>query len=341
MRITEPDWLVADIGGTNIRFGIANAGPSGSPALRQVQSLRVSEFGSLTEAVGNYLLNVDEHVKGAVFGVAGRVVGGVAQMTNLAWTINASELAQALTLDHVEIINDLAAAAAALPAMNVEDAQLLWPCATPVRNVGIRRCAIVGAGTGLGIASAQISDDSVRVLDTEGGHTAYAPQTAQENAMAQALYARLERVSWECVVSGPGLVNVYRALQDDGIDSLEPTPEQIISHAHNGSDRRSNLAVALFSQALAAVAGDCVLMHGAWDGIYLMGELLKSTRPWLEHPDFRSRFMDKGPFAGAMANVPVRLISHSQPVLLGAACIALTKNQSEMVGQKTKRGNKQ
>ena len=79
MRITEPDWLVADIGGTNIRFGIANAGPSGSPALRQVQSLRVSEFGSLTEAVGNYLLNVDEHVKGAVFGVAGRVVGGVAQ----------------------------------------------------------------------------------------------------------------------------------------------------------------------------------------------------------------------------------------------------------------------
>ena len=325
MRESDAAWLVADIGGTNLRFAIASPGVDGRPALRQVRSLSAAAFNSLVHATRSYLQGLDVEVQGAVVSVAGRVIDGAVRMTNLPWTINAIELAHALSLHCVEIVNDLAAAAAALPVLRADEAQLLWS-SDPLRpRAGTRRCAIIGAGTGLGIAGAMIEGMRVRVLDTEGGHAAYAPQTAQEEAIAQALGIRFGRVSWERVVSGPGLANIYRALAGTGPDDATPTPELIVASAQDGTDVRGSLAVGLFSQAPAAVAGDCVLMQGAWDGVYLMGELLQVTRPWLDHPAFRSRFTDKGPFADSMESVPVRLITHTQPVLMGAACIAMTK----------------
>jgi glucokinase len=321
--MAEPVWLVADLGGTNLRLALARRGPSDKPVLDQIKTVRTSDFDSLAQAAADYLAVTGAHAQGAVISVAGRVINNMVHMTNLPWMISATRLAAELDLAQVQLVNDLGAAAAALPALTDADAPQLWPCTALPGATRPYRCVVIGAGTGLGIAGALLKGDTVHVLDTEGGHAGYVPENAQEDAVLRDLRAQFGRVSWERIVSGPGLMNLYRHLPPDSGQPAYASAEDVLAAALETGPTRSLTAVHLFCDALAAVAGDAVLMQGAWDGVYLMGSLPQAARPWLARAQCHGRFMAKGPFAAAMAAVPVRLITHPQPVLLGAACLAL------------------
>ncbi len=311
--------LVADIGGTNLRLALATRRADGGVALSQMQSRAAQAYSSFEEAARLYLQDLGQPVATAVISVAGRVLGQQVRMTNLGWTLDAAQLAQSLRLERVHLINDLGAAAAAVPALTPDDSTLLWGGAG--KPGAEQRIVVVGAGTGLGVAGASLGEGLTRISDTEGGHIAFAPETEQEERIHQRLRQRYGRVSWERLISGPGLMNIYAALHDEGQAVAPLSPEQILA-AHD--DELAVGAVNVFCQALAAALGDAVLMHGAWQGAYLVGSLPQAVLPWLTSEACRARFCAKGPFAEAVAAVPVRLVRHAQPGLLGAACIALS-----------------
>lgn len=319
-------WLVADLGGTHLRLALTDTPGEGRPALRELRTYRAAEAQSLAAAGSRYLNATGARAAGAVVCAAGRVVARTVELTNLCWRVDAADLEQAWAMRRVEVVNDLAGAASALAWLDDAEAPLLWPA--PLAPPGDeRRCVVVSPGTGLGVAAATLrAGAQVEVIDTEGGHAGFAPQSELEWALGHAMQQREgNRISWEHWVSGPGLARIHHALalragSAPGMAG-ERSPEEIVAAAGRG-DRLAAQALALFAQALAAVAGDCVLMHGAWHGVYLMGALVQALR---DHWDddalnaLRTRFADKGPFAEAMTAVPVRCVVHPHPVLLGAA----------------------
>jgi glucokinase len=316
-------WLVADLGGTHLRLALTDVPGEGHPSLRELRTYRAAEAQSLAAAGSRYLNETGARAAGAVVCAAGHVVARSVELTNLSWRVNGADLEQAWAMRRVEVVNDLAGAASALAWLDDAEAPLLWPSpALPARDE--RRCVVVSPGTGLGVAAATLrAGAQIEVVDTEGGHAGFAPRSELEWELAHAMQQRDgNRVSWEHWVSGPGLVRIHQALAlragGAPIDSGPRAPEEIVAAAGRG-DRLSAQALALFGQALAAVAGDCVLMHGAWHGVYLMGALVQALRDHWDDHALRARFADKGPFAVAMAAVPVRCVVHPHPVLLGAA----------------------
>lgn len=316
-------WLVADLGGTHLRLALTDTPGDGRPALRELRTFRAAEAQSLAAAGRRYLQETGARAAGAVVCAAGRVVARTVDMTNLSWRVDAMELEQAWAMRRVEVVNDLAGAASALAWLDDGEAPLLWP-APPPPSGDERRCVVVSPGTGLGVAAARIrAAAQVEVIDTEGGHAGFAPQTELEWDLASAMQQREgRRISWEHWVSGPGLACIQQALALRAGSAPhgggELSPEQVVAGAARG-DRLCVQALEMCAQALAAVAGDCVLMHGAWHGVYLMGGLVKALHDRWDVAAFRARFTDKGPFADAMAAVPVRWVVHPHPVLLGAA----------------------
>jgi glucokinase len=316
--------LVADIGGTNARFALADPQADVPLLEASVRQFAVADFPTLSGAAGHYLdaIGAANGRPGlAVFALAGRVEGDRARITNSPWTIEAGEARAALGVRTVRLVNDFAAQAYGATRLAPGDSVALGGAshaATPCE----RTLAVLGPGTGLGV-STLIERGGVRfALETEGGHVAFAPGDAEEAAILARLAARFGRVSNERVLSGAGLVNLHVALAEiDGVAPLELRPEDVTAGALAG-DARCVRAVARFCAILGAVAGDLVLTLGAWDGVYLTGGLVPRLLDALRTSGFRARFEDKGPFAAAMAAVPVQAVVHPYPGLLGAAAIA-------------------
>lgn len=318
-------WLVADVGGTNIRFGLAIPGRPGVLAPESIRALRVDAFDTPSAATRHYLDAVGSRPSGAIYAVAGPTDGESAQLTNHRWAFSAAELRRTLGMKPVTLINDFAAIAHALPALGGADLSPLGPGMAPGRATGPRTFAVVGPGTGLGVAALVLRDGVPLVLETEGGHSSFAPETPEEIEILGRVAHRYGRVSWERVLCGSGLANIHRALCEIAGDSPAQSvaPETITARAHARSDPRCVRAVEVFCGLLGAFAGDVVLGLGAWDGVYLAGGIPVPLAPWLEQGEFRRRFENKGRFAATMAQVPAALILHPYPGLLGAACRAM------------------
>lgn len=329
-------WLVADLGGTHLRLALTDTPGAGRPNLRDLRTYRAIEAPSLAAAGSRYLLDTGARATGAVVCAAGRVVRRTVELTNLAWRVDGFELEQAWAMRRVDVVNDLAGAASALPWLDEAEAPLLWPVSS-MSSADERRCVVVSPGTGLGVAAARLLPAAqVEVIDTEGGHAGFAAQSDIEWELARAMQQREgSHISWEHWVSGPGLSRIHHALMSRSgaasSDNSKRSPEQIVADAASG-DAVCAQALGLFAQALAAVAGDCVLMHGAWHGVYLMGGLVQALHARWAEDAFRARFTDKGPFAQAMAQVPMRLVMHPHPVLLGAAHRARQSAHDDALG---------
>ncbi len=331
---TSRAWLLADVGGTNVRFALAQPAASAPLRLETLRAFRVADFASLAEAARTYLdgqlarrASPDaDRPAHAVLALAGRVDGDQVQMTNHAWLISAPQLARDLNLASVRLVNDFAAVGMSLPLLTAADILAVGPAVRPIaRSAGRQTFCVLGPGTGLGVSALTVHGDTVLGLETEGGHTSFAPTTEEEIEILRQLMARFGRVSVERLLCGSGLTNLHRALcalagdSDDG----PCAPETITQRAHEGSDARCLRAVELFCEILGTVAGDYALTYGAWDGVFLAGGLLAPLAPWIQRGGFRDRFNSKGRFAGAMSKVPVALITHVQPGLLGAAGYAV------------------
>ena len=318
--------LLADIGGTNARFALADASAASPLLVDSVQAFAASEFPSLADAARHYLAEtgqLETGIRHGVFAVAGRVDGDEARITNHPWVISRPRLQAQLGLQRVSLINDFAAQAMAIPLLGTDDVvQIGGVSWEPEANPRHRTYAVLGPGTGLGVGALVIRDGHHHPLETEGGHVSFPPGTPEELAILDRLSAQFGRVSNERLICGPGLVNIHRALSElAGEDPGPMQPADITARARAG-DPRCMRAVDVFCAVFGAISGDLVLTLGAWDGVFLTGGLVPKMLDELRHSGFRQRFEHKGRFSPTMAHVPSLAVMHPHAGLLGAAAIA-------------------
>ncbi|HVR81017.1 MAG TPA: glucokinase [Luteimonas sp.] len=314
--------LLADIGGTNARFALADPAAPMPLLDDSIRRYAVAGFGSLAEAAQHYLAATSVRPARGVFAVAGRVDGDIARMTNHPWVISHERVRNALGLQALQLVNDFVAQAMAVRLLREEDVVAIGAPGWAAPTGGPRSCAVLGPGTGLGVGALLARDGRHYALATEGGHASFAPGTPEEVSILERLSAYYGRVSNERVVSGGGLVNLHRALSEiAGLDPGPLQPADITARAAQG-DRRCMRAIDVFCAVFGAIAGDLVLTLGAWDGVFLSGGMVPRLLPELQHSGFRQRFEGKGRYAPAMAHVPTFAVVHPQPGLLGAAALA-------------------
>jgi glucokinase len=316
--------LIADIGGTNARFALAD--PQAEPPLidDSVREFAVADFPSLAHAARHYLDQAGAQAHRGVFAVAGRVDGDEARITNHPWVISRSRTRDMLGFDDVHLLNDFAAQAMAIGLYRNEDVVQIGGAGwTPAPPREPRTYAVLGPGTGLGVGGLLVRDGRCYPLETEGGHVSFPPGTPEEIRILEILSAQFGRVSNERLICGPGLVNIHRAVCEmAGVDPGLPEPKDITARAAQG-DALSMRTVDVFCAVFGAIAGDLVLTLGAWDGVFLTGGLVPKMLDSLRHSGFRQRFEYKGRFSPNMAKVPSLAVMHPRAGLLGAAAYAV------------------
>lgn len=317
---TTPLALVADIGGTNARFALADC-TAQTPRLHQQQCLPAAEFASLQHAAEHYLQAVGQTPRQAAIAVACPVREDEIRLTNRAWSFSQSELRAALNLERLKVLNDFGAAAWTVPVLTEADsAPLYGPQAMPLRGP----ISVLGPGTGLGVALLVECGGRWQVVETEGGHVSFAALGTEERLIADWLGARHGRVSVERALCGAGLAQIDAALarrkpgKVETPDASLRDPAEIVAAALAGHDVPSRRALARFCAVLGNVAGDTALIHGART-VMIAGGIVPRFVPFLRSSAFRERFLDKGRFAAYLESVAVRVITHPAPGLLGAA----------------------
>ena len=307
--------LIADIGGTNARFAIAQDGD-----YRDLKHVPVSEYASLHDAIRDYLdhLPRNERPAEAAIDVAGPVTGDEITLTNLGWSFSTSELKQKLGLRSLRVFNDFAATAMAVPYLPADDCYLVGPARPDAKGP----IGIIGPGTGLGVGSLVPSVGGWALVPGEGGHVTLPAMTEAEDKIIAVLRRRWDHVSAERVLSGSGLVNLYEAIctiEDVAPQSLSPA--EVTDHAIHKTDEICVKAFAHFCEMLGTVAGDLALTVGATGGIYIAGGILLRFKKAFAASGFRARFESKGRFRGFMERIPTHLILQDSPALLGLANI--------------------
>jgi glucokinase len=323
--------LVADIGGTNARFALADLDGPERPRLHHEQKLSADRFASLQHAARHYLSELGETIgrsaeqvtiRRAAIAVACPVTGDDIRLTNRAWSFSRRELRQELALEELRVINDFGAAARAIPALAPDEKMVIH---RGDHDGPLAPISVLGPGTGMGVAL--ISEFDARhwhVIETEGGHVSYAPQGSEERRIHEWLQARHGRVSVERVLSGDGLSRLHAALSGRPPGKAETpndtlaSPAWIVQQALAGDDVHARRALARFCAILGSFAGDCALIHGART-VAIAGGMTPRFASFLRASAFVERFLDKGRFADWLEHVRVALVTHPEPGLLGAA----------------------
>lgn len=316
--------LVADIGGTNARFALADISASVPLDQGSIDEYPVAEFASLADAAVHYLQQQGATASSGVFAVAGRVDGDEARITNHPWVISRSRTAAQLGFGQLHLINDFVAQAMSIALLGTDDVvQIGGASWAPAAAGEPRNYCVLGPGTGLGVGGLVARDGRNYPLATEGGHASFAPASPEQIRILEILSAQFGRVSNERLICGPGLVNIHRALSEIAdIDPGHLQPADVTARATEG-DAIATRAVEVFLEIFGAVAGDAVLVQGAWDGVFLTGGLVPRLLHQLQHSGFRQRFESKGRFSATMSQIPSMAILHPCPGLLGAAAYAV------------------
>lgn len=305
-----------DIGGTHARFARATVDGGGTIALGEPVVLKTDEFVGLRTAWEAYVSRTGPPPPCAAIAIAGPVVGDVVRMTNNTWEVRPAGLAAELGIEKVTIINDFGAVAHAVARASGADFVHLAGPDEPLPEEGT--ITVIGPGTGLGVAHFARFEGRYRVQPTEGAHVDFAPVDAIDDLILARLRPKHRRVSLERVVSGPGIEEIYLGLAAWEKREVAALDDRTIwQHGLEGSDALASAAVDRFCQSLGSVAGDYALAHGA-GGVVIAGGLGFRLRDRLLASGFAERFCDKGRYERMMAGIPVKLIVHSQPGLLGA-----------------------
>lgn len=313
--------LLGDVGGTNARFAIWRAGGGGA---EQMATLAVAEHRGIVPALRTFLDGIPDELRRAlrwgILAVAGPVDDRRAVLTNGRWRIDAGTIESRLGLERVVLLNDFAAQAFALPQLRTRD----------IVKVGggrpARACprAVLGPGTGLGVAALIPAVPDAIVVTGEGGHATMASANDREAAILAALRRRFGHVSAERVLSGEGLVNLYRLIASEAgrKHRRPPTPEEITDRAVAGSCPESRAALDMFCAMLGTVAGNLALTYGARGGVYVAGGIVPRFTEFFARSAFRERFEAKGRFHGYVAAIPTYVVVHPTPGFAGLAALA-------------------
>jgi glucokinase len=334
--------LAGDIGGTNARLAIFEAGAGGEVgALVYEQTFPSRAYPSLDVIVDEFAaaagaqVGVAANVTNASLGIAGPIENNMCRATNLPWIVDGRTLAQRLGIARVTLVNDFYAAALGVTAVRPDQLVVLGG-GPPVPQGPI---AVLGAGTGLGQAFLlwSAADNAYRVIPSEGGHVDLAARTPLEWGLVQYLLGKYGRVSCERVLSGRGLVDVFTFLSEEPACRSLIAPETVAAMAAPGSDPAAvisqramagtdpicEMALSLFCSVLGATAGNLGLMVLATGGVFVAGGIAPRILSYLPGSGFRESFDRKGRLHTLVERLPAYIVTHPQPGLLGAAKIAL------------------
>lgn len=315
--------VAVDIGGTHARFALARIADDGTIRLGEPETLRTKDHASFQIAWEAFAASQGRPLPpAAAIAIAGPVGGETIKFTNNPWIIRPALIPEKLGATHYTLVNDFGAVGHAVARAGPEHFLDLAGPETPLPAEGT--LSVVGPGTGLGVAHVwRDGKGRYRVQATEGGHIDFAPLDALEDAILARLRKRYRRVSVERVVSGPGIVDIYEALAALEGRAITPVDDKTLWQSGTipvgeGGDSLAAAAVDRFCLSLGAVAGDIALAQGA-SGVVIAGGLGLRIRDTLLRSGFSERFRAKGRFEGLMAALPVKLITHPQPGLFGAA----------------------
>ena len=310
--------VAVDIGGTHARFAIAEVADGRVVSLGEPVTLKTAEHGSFQLAWEAF---AERHggalPRAAGIAVAAPVGGEVIKLSNNPWIIRPALIPERLNVDHWTLVNDFGAIGHAVAQVPDSDSVHLCGPDGPLPDRGM--ITVCGPGTGLGVAGVLRHAAGYHVVETEGGHTDFAPLDRIEDALLQHLRGTYTRVSVERIVAGPAIVAIYETLAAiEGRAVARMDDKTIWAKALDGSDSLATAALDRFCLSLGAVAGDLALTHGP-KGVVIAGGLGLRLKDHLLRSGFGERFVAKGRFRNLMASVPVKLITHPQPGLYGAA----------------------
>jgi len=310
--------VAADIGGTNARFAIAEVSAGKVVYLGEAVTFKTADYTSFEMAWQAFAAGLDEQVpRAAGIAIAAPVHNEVIKLTNSPWVIRPATLTTQLHLDRLTLVNDFGAVGHAVA--HAEEASFSHICGpdVPLPEIGV--ISVVGPGTGLGVAHILRRDGRYFVNETEGGHIDFAPLDTIEDAILIRLRQRYRRVSTERLVSGPGLANIYEALAAIESKAAKLGDDKTLwADAIEGSDPLAAAALDRFCMSLGSVAGDIALAQGA-GAVVIAGGVGSRIAGILPRSGFSERFVAKGRFERMMAALPVKLITHPEPGLYGAA----------------------
>jgi glucokinase len=322
--------LAGDIGGTNARLAYFQP-QNGDLRLISESVFPSREFRDFGEIVCKFLKDSSTHPEVACFGIAGPVRNGRVATSNLPWTIEQARLAQQIHLPSTLLINDLEANAWGIGALSSSDFTALNQVPSAAGNQ-----AVIAPGTGLGEAGLLWNGQRHEIFASEGGHADFAPQGELQIELLQFLAQRYGHVSYERILSGPGLVNVYEFLRARGGEEPEGFAVQlshgdaaaVISRAAlAGTNPLAEKALDLWISVYGAEAGNLALKTMATGGIFLGGGISPKILPKLAGPAFMKAFLDKGRLRPLLENISVQVITNDKAGLFGAArCAAANRN---------------
>jgi glucokinase len=315
--------LCGDIGGTKTRLAIFHH--DSFPHSVAENTYTSISYSSLSEMTSDFLSNQEISPACAAFGIAGPVSGRICKTTNLPWEINADQMEHMLQIPSIHLINDLEATAYGVSALDENDFFSLQEGEENATG----NCTVIAAGTGLGQAG-MFWDGSKHIpFATEGGHCDFAPNNKLEFELLLSLKRSDNRVCWEDILSGPGLVSIYTFLLDWHqqpkpkwlINSKNPVAEAktITTLANDNHDQICTEALVIFSQLYGAESGNLALKQMATGGVYLGGGIAPKILKWLKRPQFLEAFHNKGKMRKLMESIPVRVILNDRAALYGAA----------------------
>ena len=316
--------LAGDIGGTKTVLGLFEEVGNRLHAIRE-ETFPSQNYNSLEEILEQFLKPASRpSVRAASFGAAGPVIEGRIKVTNLPWELDDRTLAATLRVPHVKLVNDLEATAYGMLHLEPTDLRVLQPGLPRKGNI-----AVIAAGTGLGEAILYWDGARYHPMATEGGHTDFGPRSGLEAELLRYLRREFGHVSYERLLSGPGLFNIYRFLRDSG---FAPKPEWlrmrittedpgvVISEVGlKGDEPLCAKALDLFVSMYGAEAGNLALKTLALGGVYIGGGIAPKILPKLQDGTFINAFSDKGRFGELLRSIEVKVALYPSTPLLGAA----------------------
>ncbi len=303
--------LIADIGGTNARFAIAD-----DTGYYEERILRCKDYSGPAEMAKAYLDQVGQSgIRRGGFAIAGPVDGDIFFAVNLPWSFSIKNLGRELGFEDFRICNDFTAVALSIPRLKSNDVRQHGGI---IKEDAGQQIAVLGPGTGLGAACLVFRDGRHYVVSGEGGHATVPMRTRREFEVMELLNSRFSHVSAERVCSGQGLENIYNSLRlIDGSGLPERQAAEISAAGINNSCALCRESLDMMMAILGRVAGNLVMTAGAWRGVYIAGGIVVRLGEYFYTSPFRKEFEDKGRFKETMEGVPAFVILHPQPALVG------------------------
>jgi len=321
--------LVANIDGESCGFALLDRMEGRRPLFSHYRAFKAADCADASDAFARYIAGLDAFIPDTLgLSISGPVNSDRLSVTTSSWRFSRQALEAEFGFRRSVVLNDAAATALALNALNDGDISPIGLSAGVPSPLPAGRYAVVRPDTGLGVSAVEIFGDACRPIDTEGGHLAFAPADAVGEELLASFRADYGRVSYERLLSWSGLAKLYAIFAArDGRPGAKLTPLEILLYGRTGADPACVQALGAFSDILGDFAGDIALALGVTGGVLLSGRLSVEAHDLLGRSGFRSRFEAKGRLSSVVAALPTWTITNPASALIGAACAAAERRQ--------------